>query len=127
MTTEKFKASVQYNDLQGSSAADNADFGDATKWLSENGLIDEQENLVGIKVYIGENHCEHNEPVFVEFLIDSTTRNLNDVSGAEGSPIALRRVSKDMSINDFFALFKRFEITLSSMSELENKHYSYES
>lgn len=127
MTTEKFKASVQYNDLQGSAAADNADFGDASKWLRENALINEDEHLVGIKVYIGENHGEHNDPVFVEFLIDSTISNLNDISGTEGSPIELRRVRKDMSISEFFAFFKRFEITLSSISELENKHYSYKS
>ena len=36
-----FKASVQYNDFKGSSAADEADFGKPAKWLKNNGYIDD--------------------------------------------------------------------------------------
>ncbi|CAM0557783.1 hypothetical protein [Vreelandella titanicae] len=125
MATENFKASVQYNDLKGSAAADRADFDDAEKWLSEKTRIQDGEHLVGIKVFISENHGDCNEPIFVEFLIDSHVRDTQRLPGKEGSPIELKRVRADMSINDFFALFKRFEITLSPDGDLENKYYRY--
>ena len=44
---EVFEASVQYNDLKGSSAADNADMTGAAKWLKQNGHIND-EYVVGI-------------------------------------------------------------------------------
>jgi len=36
-----FKASVQYNDLKGSVAADRSDVGGASKWLAHNGHIND--------------------------------------------------------------------------------------
>jgi hypothetical protein len=41
MSTDTFKASVQYNDLTGSAAADRADMSDASVWLKKHGLINE--------------------------------------------------------------------------------------
>lgn len=125
MATENFKALVQYNDLKGSAVADRADFDDAEKWLSEKARIQDGEHLVGIKVFVGDNHGDCYEPIFVEFLIDSDMRDIQQLPGTEDSPIELKRVRADMSINEFFALFKRFEITLSSGGDLENKHYRY--
>lgn len=125
MAKENFKASVQYNDLKGSAAADRADFDDAEKWLSEKARIQDGEHLVGIKVFIGDSHGDCNETIFVEFLIDLDLRDIQRLPGTEDSPVELKRVRADMSINEFFSLFKRFEITLSPDGDLENKYYRY--
>jgi hypothetical protein len=118
---EIFKASVQYNDLKGSCAADRADNSDATEWLKNNGHIQENEFLVGISMFAGENHGEHRDPVSVTFLITDETgfRAL----GQNSSEYEIRKVNVDMEITAFFALFKRFEITLSTNSCLEDKEY----
>jgi hypothetical protein len=49
---ETFKASVQYNDLLGSVAADRADSDDAHTWLEQNGHIQAGEFLLGIEAYV---------------------------------------------------------------------------
>ncbi len=118
---EVFKASVQYNDLKGSCAADRADNSDATEWLRNNGHIQENEFLVGISMFAGENHGEHRDPVSVTFLITDETgfRAL----GQNSSDYEIRKVNVDMEITAFLALFKRFEITLSTNSCLEGKEY----
>ncbi|MFM5646354.1 hypothetical protein [Aeromonas caviae] len=118
---EIFKASVQYNDLKGSCAADRADISDATDWLKSNGHINDNEFLVGISMYAGENHGTHRDPVSVHFLItdDVGFRAL----GQNSSEYQIRKVDVDMEIAAFLALFKRFEITLSTNSCLEGKEY----
>lgn len=125
MATDKFKASVQYNDLKGSSAADRADINHAQKWLTDEGHCEEGEYLVGLKAYIGE-YLEEDTPVLVDFLIDTSGQNINIMSGAEDDPINLKKIHLEFSVLDFFRLFKRFEITLSTDEDLENKHYSFD-
>ena len=66
---EQFKASVQYNDLTGTSAADKADNISARKWLANKGFIKEDEFVVGISMSVGENHGTHQDPVYVTFLV----------------------------------------------------------
>ena len=41
-----FKASVQYNDWEGTAAADDADVVSLTRYLATNGLINENEYLL---------------------------------------------------------------------------------
>jgi hypothetical protein len=60
---QNFRASVQYNDLKGSVAADNADKNGAHKWLLENGYIHDGEYLLGIRMWAGENHGTHRDPL----------------------------------------------------------------
>ncbi len=123
---EIFKASVQYNDLIGSSAADLADQLDARKWLKNNGHINDDEILIGIKVWIGENHGVHKDPVSVHFFVSTLDgfANIPEKFQAVGEPIKTRDIQIDMAISDFLALFKRLEITLSVSGMLEGKSYS---
>ena len=71
MHAEKFSASVQYGDLKGSAAADRADRGNADDWLKNNGLKQEGEFLLGITLYVGENHGKHEDLIYAEFLLAS--------------------------------------------------------
>lgn len=121
---ETFKASVQYGDLKGSSAADHADMTDAADWLRNNGYI-KDEFVVGISMWAGENHGSHRDPVSVKFLVTDLNghENIPEMLAASAEPIQVKKISVDMNIVDFLALFKRLEITLSSGGLIEGKSY----
>ena len=125
---ETFKASVQYNDMRGSAAADGADKENATKWLKDNNLISDDEIVAGIKMWAGENHGKHDDPVYVTFFVTDLKGqpDLSSLLAAGGDVIEARSVSVDINLIDFFGLFKRLEITLSNGGMLEGKSYPYE-
>jgi len=127
MTTDTFRASVQYNDWKGSSAADDADKNDASDWLKANGHIQDGEFLLGIKMFAGENHGTHEDPVFVEFLITTSGdyENVKAMIDASNGPIEVRSVRVEMALTEFFGLFKRFDVTLSRGKMLEDLEYHY--
>ena len=122
---EIFKASVQYNDLKGSAAADRADITDASKWLANNSLINADEYVIGISMWVGENHGSHKDPVSVKFLVSGLNgyTNIPEMLEASGEPIQVREIRVDMNVADFLALFKRLEITLSNSGLIEGKSY----
>jgi hypothetical protein len=122
---EVFKASVQYDDLKGSAAADNADMADAAKWLKNNGHIND-EYVVGISMWAGENHGTHRDPVSVKFLVSPLNGydNIPEMLQSNNEPIQVKEIRIDMNIADFFALFKRLEITLSNGGLIEGKTYT---
>ena len=127
MTTDTFKASVQYNDWKGSSAADSADQNGPSDWIRENGHMNDGEFLLGVKMFAGENHGVHKDPVYVEFLIATPGDYENVKAMIEGNagPIEVRSVRIDMKLSEFFGLFKRFDVTLSRDSMLEGLEYHY--
>ena len=127
MQVENFHASVQYGDLKGSAAADSADRGDANDWLNSNGLKQEGEFLLGITLYVGENHGKHEDPVYDEFLMASAGDhdNVQQLIDADEGPIVVRRVKRQLSLVEFFGLFKRFSVHISSHGMLEGKDYTY--
>ncbi len=127
MHTESFKAVVQYGDLKGTSAADRADKADAEKWLKEQKLSQEGEFLLGIQLWVGENHGAHKDPVSVTFLLaplgnyDSLQKMIDSHEG----PIVVRKVRQQMPIAQFLGFFKRFAVTLSAGSMLEGREVMY--
>ncbi|ELB2804792.1 hypothetical protein ACOGST_004696 [Vibrio alginolyticus] len=125
---EVFKASVQYNDLKGTVAADEATHSDATSWLREHQHISTDEFVVGISVRIGENHGEHKDPVSVKFLVTDLKgyTNIPEMLEGESNNLVVKKLRFDFSIAEFLALFKRLEITLSNNGILEGKQYNVE-
>lgn len=128
MSSSKFTASVQYNDFKGESAADTADLEDASKWLEENGHLTDGEILVGIELFAGENHGEHQDPVYINFFLATsgdfdTVREMID---SNKEAVNVKKVSVEMPISDFLGLFKRFSIVLSRDGLLENCTLSYD-
>ena len=123
---ETFKAGVQYGDLKGSVAADRANMTDAAKQLKENGHIQDDEYVLGISMWAGENHGTHRDPVSVKFLVSGLNgyENIPEMIQASGEPIQVKNISVDMDLVDFFALFKRLEITLSNGGLIEGKTYT---
>jgi hypothetical protein len=125
---QNFKASVQYDDLLGSVAADKADKNGPSKWLSEKKLIEEGELVVGISMYSGENHGTHQDPVYVTFLVTDLKgyENVPEMLDSIDGPIQVRTIDVDMNLTDFFALFKRFNVTLSTKGMMEGQQYRSE-
>ena len=123
---ETFKASVQYGDMKGSSAADKADLEHAATWLEKNGDISKNEFVVGISMWVGENHGSHTDPVSVKFLVTELNgyTSIPEMLEASGDSVEVKVVRKDMNIADFLALFKRLEITLSTGGIIEGKSYT---
>lgn len=123
---EIFKAAVQYGDLKGSAAADRADMKDIGSWLKENGHINDDELVLGISMWAGENHGKHADPVSVSFLVSDLKgyENVPEMIQASDDPLAVKKVSVDMGISDFLSMFKRFNITLSNDGLIEGKNYS---
>jgi hypothetical protein len=123
---EQFKASVQYNDLTGTSAADKADNISARKWLANKGFIKEDEFVVGISMSVGENHGTHQDPVYVTFLVTELKEGygiLPEMIKDIGEPVELRKIQVDMKLTDFFALFKRFKVSISCSGLLDDLGY----
>jgi len=126
MHTSQFKASVQYGDWKGTSAADSADQAGARVWLEKNGLIQEGEFLLGLTLFAGESHGSHKDPVFVEFLL-ATPGDHDSIKATvdTGAPVVVRRVRAEMKLVEFFGLFKRFSIFMSSHGMLDGHEYTY--
>lgn len=126
MQPTNFKASVQYDDFKGTAAADRADKGDASDWLEKKGLIQEGEFLLGITLFAGENHGFHQDPLFVEFLL-ATPGDHDSIEATieTGAPVVVRRVRVDMGLVEFFGLFKRFSVYISSHGMLDGRQYTY--
>ena len=119
MSTERFVASVQYNDWKGTVAADSSDSNSAEHWLDEKGLRKSDEFLIGISIFVGENHGTHKDPISVMFLL--ATRGSHDGVEAKinrGEPLSVREEITDMNLTEFFGLFKRFSVNISSYGML---------
>lgn len=127
MATEKFLASVQYGDWEGTSAADSADRGVLRKWLESNGYKKSDEFLLGVSLFVGENHGVHEDPVYVNFLLASPADHdsVKSMIDLGQGPIEVRKVSVEMKLTEFFGLFKRFSIAFSSHGMLGEREYTY--
>lgn len=127
MPVQSFSASVQYGDFKGSAAADRADHGDVNEWLETKGLKQKGEFLLGITLYAGENHGKHQDPIYAEFLLASPAHHntVKSMIETSSSPVPVRKVTAQMTVAEFFGLFKRFSVYLSAHGMLGNREYSY--
>lgn len=120
MRTEEFRAGVQYNDSKGTAAADDHDSLALSHYMQSQGLIQNGETIVGVKMFSGEVHGSvQNQPV-------SVTAYVIAAAGFEGAaralesdgPLDVREIRFDIDLAKFFGLFKRFEIAISRYDEL---------
>jgi hypothetical protein len=111
-----FEASVQYNDWIGTAAADDADRNDVRKLLSDLGVLADDEFLLGIEMWLGEMHGDEvPRPYLHAFIIDAGNGEIaeHQVRVARG-PLPVKQIDFELSMEEFFLLFKRFAIHLSS-------------
>jgi hypothetical protein len=105
-----FRASVQYDDIRGSSAADHADEINLQRALRQRDLIADEDVIAGIRIWIGENQGGQCESAMITALIvrrDEYRARIAEV------PLRCRAVELEMPVVECFALFKRISIALS--------------
>jgi hypothetical protein len=107
-----FKASVQYGDWNGTSAADNADQNDLSHHLTVTGLMTDSETLIASSVWVGENHGGKLGGVTVTaYLFSAPGGTTVDVAlDAITGPIPVREVELDVTLEQFIGFFKRFKV-----------------
>jgi hypothetical protein len=127
MATEKFIASVQYGDWKGTSAADDADRNGIGDWLDTNGHKKPGEFLLGVSMFVGENHGVHEDPIYISFLLASLGDhdNVEAMIDSNHGPVNVRKVSVKIKLTEFFGLFKRFSVVFSPHGMLGESDYTY--
>ena len=121
MAQEEFKASTQYNVWIGSVAGDNSDAGSPVfqnsirHYLDQEGLLQDGEDLIAMKVIANIPSGKFKYLTIIFYA--STTSDKQDarIDGA----VQVRKFEKDMSPQQFFDRFKRFQLTLSVKGTLE--------
>lgn len=96
------KATVQYNDFVGTSAADASDFIQLEDYLMKKGLDVEKFRPIGVECYLGEAGYFH--PRFI--CEDKETKEIKTFG-----------FEKEISRDEFFNLFKRFDVILTRKYE----------
>lgn len=127
MSTDKFSASAQYNDFTGTAAADQADLSAASDWLKKTGVISRDELLVGYEMYVSPvlSGTSGTITISTTFLLARTDTLDTFAERVKAGDVAVRKITRDLSPVEFFSLFKRFSVTLSSNGILEGQDYSY--
>ncbi|MGN7825990.1 hypothetical protein ACTJJ8_04525 [Agrobacterium radiobacter] len=108
---QDFKASTQYGDWQGTAQADDGSQVYFQNFLREKGVIDENSYAVGIRFFNGETF---DKPWIKAVVADGA--GYDDVNAQITSTGTLRfkEVDINLTLQEFFELFKRFSIILTS-------------
>lgn len=121
-----FKASVQYNDWEGTAAADDADVVSLTRYLATNGLINENEYLLSSSIFIGENHGGRIGGVYIVAHLFTPPPNttVDAALYAITGPIPVRELELELTIEQYLGFFKRFKVVHTKRHlELEGREY----
>ncbi|MBJ7314313.1 hypothetical protein ACFOLJ_14435 [Rugamonas sp. CCM 8940] len=122
-----FKASVQYQDNNGTAAADHADKNDLTDYLKAKKLMSDDEFVVASSLWVGENHGGKLGSVTVKaYLFDKPSyATVKDALDAIAGPIPVRAVKIEVTIEEFIGFFKRFEVVLTRKGfDIEGREYT---
>ncbi len=123
MPTEIFKASAQYNDWQGTIAADRSNLKSIEDWLISNNIELAGMFVLGINVSTGENPARYADPLQVEVLLVNSSAYADISKPIGDGSIEVERKHLNICLVDFFGLFKRFEMSLSRESVLAGREY----
>jgi len=121
---ERFKASTQYGDWKGTVAADEQP-SSIRDYLKKNKLIGDHEFLLAATLYVGENSFD--APYIKAFVFEKGNdyQSVKAALEANKGPIPVRRVDVKLTMQEFFELFKRFDVMLTWHGlELEGREYS---
>lgn len=108
-----FKATVQYQDWNGTAAADDADNNKTlSAFLEGKGLMKDTESLIASSLWIGENKGGKLGSVSIAAYLfdrpsfDTVKAALDSING----PIPVRKVDVEVSLEEYIAFFKRFAV-----------------
>ncbi|WP_339490624.1 hypothetical protein [Pseudomonas rhizophila] len=123
MRQENFHASVQYGDFKGTVAADRHDQNDIGEYVRTRGLINQGEFLVGIEAYATELM---GKPQVTDVDVTVLVTQFEGYDSAQeavdsNKPIKVRKIKLEMTVVEFFTLFKRFNLKISSHGLINNR------
>ncbi len=126
MKVKEFLSTMPDDDYRGTASASRAERSGLQQWLVERGLTRKGEYLLGIEFITQENHGTHVDPVTVMALMATRGEfaSIQEMIDAS-SLVAVRRVSVEMSLLEFFGLFRRLSIAFSANGALSNRRYAY--
>ena len=111
----KYIASVQFDDKKANTEDSNrSELLIADEWLQENDHIRHDEYAVGVSMSIRENNISQKDPVKVKFTVSSLQgySYIPEMMFATGDMMKVRKVEVEMSIVEFWDLFRSLEITV---------------
>lgn len=109
---ERFKARVQYGKWEGTAAADDADSKSLEHYLKEEGLTKLGEFLIATSLFVGDSSGGDLGFLYIRALLfegmdyDDVQKKLAATPGA----IPVREVEIKLTMAQFVALFKRFDV-----------------
>ncbi|WP_122551098.1 hypothetical protein [Pseudomonas viridiflava] len=114
MSTDYFKANVQYDDYKGTAAADDSDNHTVDDYMVLHGLKSKDERIIGLKMWSGEVKGDlQNQPVGVTaYLVESPGFDEVRIALDGQNVVPVKEVRFEISLEQFFGLFKRFEIAI---------------
>lgn len=113
---DRFTATTQYNDWNGTIAADNIDGETIREYLKKEKKLDPGEFLIGIDFSIAENSPGKIRPPYISCLkieakdFGEAKRLVDD----DSKPLPVERVEIELSLEEFIGLFKRFNLILTN-------------
>jgi hypothetical protein len=118
---EKFKASTQYGDWEGTASADNA-HNSIHEYLLQQKLIEEGEFLVAVSLYSSENS------IYIRVFVlpgKGDFKSAKEALDSTDGPVSVHEVNLKLKLEEFLELFKRFDVVLTWHGfELEGREYS---
>jgi hypothetical protein len=105
---QRFKASTQYGDWEGTAAADGHTDWSVEEYLTDKGLMKPNESVISVSLSVLEGSVYLQAFLFHGKDSDSIVQALTNISG----PIPVRVVPLEMTLEEFARLFKRFSINL---------------
>jgi hypothetical protein len=116
-----FKASTQYGDWRGTASADDIDPSSVSvrRYIREKNVGKPTEFLIAVEFFLGETHHSNDlpKPFIHAYFLDGVAKYEEaqkkiEEYQARNEPIPVRQVDIDISLEEFFGMFKRFAVTL---------------
>lgn len=106
---EMFTASTQYNDWKGEAAADDQFTNSIREFLRNEGIMKTDDFLIGLDYYIGEDKFFS---LTAYFVTAHDYEAANEIL-AQNETLKVKKAEVELNPDQFFRLFKRFNIALS--------------
>ncbi|MNS43417.1 hypothetical protein D3C72_758190 [compost metagenome] len=116
MAIETFNAGVRYNDFLGTIAADDADLKTLQVTIRNKLGLPETERIIGYQFTASYAGTRKIQSISLD-AYSSSDPNVSDQIKS-GETITVKKTSSDLTVEEFFALFKSFNICLSNSGKL---------
>lgn len=103
------KASTKYNDFIGTAAADISSFTNFNKLLEDHKVDTARYEPIGIRLFHGDNTANESDDFFIQVICIDKEKSTD-----KNNFIVAIGFDNEITYKDFFRLFKRFEVLVTS-------------